>query len=575
MLLRTKRHIWGNFAGPIELLESIGAIEPTDYTMRKTVLALLVALAAYASAQTPRPWEFGIAAGLTTYNGETNNIVLGQAWYGANAAFSLLMRKNISNNFAARMQLTYGNIKGDDRNYDTPAWRQVRGLSFTAPIYEMAAIAELYPFGIYEMKGKSLGKFRKAVSPYVALGIGGALSHPNVIWNLEGGGNEFLDPALADIDRKHRNKLNTTLPLGAGLRFRVAERWDIGAEAMARPMLSDYLDGISVAGDPGRNDWFMSLQLFAHYSFGADRAHTQQKYRRPSNADDLLPLADSDGDGVPDDKDECPETPGMKTFRGCPDTDHDGVPDRLDLCPEEPGLPSVNGCPDRDGDGIADKDDACPDMPGVEAYRGCPAVDRDKDGVADAEDLCPDMPGLLRWKGCPDTDGDGIPDNKDACPGIPGPEHLRGCPDSDDDGIADKDDDCPTIPGPVSNKGCPDIPLPPVPIRYKAVYFGSTMQEWHVTSLITLDEVVAIMEADPTLYARLEGHTDDTGREPANDLLAEKRAKKCLDHLVSKGVAAERLSFIGYGSRKPAVPNDSRQNRQLNRRVEIHFYRKG
>lgn len=76
------------------------------------------------------------------------------------------------------------------------------------------------------------------------------------------------------------------------------------------------------------------------------------------------------------------------------------------------------------------------------------------------------------------------------------------------------------------------------------------------------------------MFARIEGHTDNTGKEPANDLLAEKRAKKCLDYLVSKGIDTKRLNFVGYGSQKPMVPNDTRENRQLNRRVEIYFYKK-
>jgi outer membrane protein OmpA-like peptidoglycan-associated protein len=77
------------------------------------------------------------------------------------------------------------------------------------------------------------------------------------------------------------------------------------------------------------------------------------------------------------------------------------------------------------------------------------------------------------------------------------------------------------------------------------------------------------------LEARMEGHTDNTGQEPANDLLAEKRAKRCRDYLITKGIDPKRLSYLGHGSQKPFVPNDTRENRQLNRRVEIHFLRSG
>ena len=63
--------------------------------------------------------------------------------------------------------------------------------------------------------------------------------------------------------------------------------------------------------------------------------------------------SDSDGDGIVDGNDACPDEPGRwaseATARGCPDGDLDGVPDKVDACPSEPGLtqvvPSKNGCP--------------------------------------------------------------------------------------------------------------------------------------------------------------------------------------------------------------------------------------
>jgi hypothetical protein len=69
------------------------------------------------------------------------------------------------------------------------------------------------------------------------------------------------------------------------------------------------------------------------------------------------------------------------------DTDGDGVPDKLDKCPNVAGLLIHQGCPDTDGDGITDAEDACPKVKGLKEFRGCP--DTDGDGVTDAEDACP------------------------------------------------------------------------------------------------------------------------------------------------------------------------------------------
>ncbi|MFL5300162.1 MAG: OmpA family protein [Anaeromyxobacteraceae bacterium] len=57
---------------------------------------------------------------------------------------------------------------------------------------------------------------------------------------------------------------------------------------------------------------------------------------------------------------------------GTGDRDGDGVPDDRDRCPDEPGPAELDGCPDRDGDGIADLDDKCPDAPGPPQSDGCP-----------------------------------------------------------------------------------------------------------------------------------------------------------------------------------------------------------
>jgi OOP family OmpA-OmpF porin len=54
-------------------------------------------------------------------------------------------------------------------------------------------------------------------------------------------------------------------------------------------------------------------------------------------------IADTDGDGVNDENDLCPNIAGKKEYAGCPDTDGDGIPDSLDKCPNEKG--SVDGCP--------------------------------------------------------------------------------------------------------------------------------------------------------------------------------------------------------------------------------------
>ena len=83
------------------------------------------------------------------------------------------------------------------------------------------------------------------------------------------------------------------------------------------------------------------------------------------------------------------------------DTDGDGIVDVNDSCPETAGPIEGLGCPDSDGDGIYDNEDQCPDEPGDAENSGCPVVDADGDGVLDGFDDCPNEPGPAQYNGCP------------------------------------------------------------------------------------------------------------------------------------------------------------------------------
>ncbi len=226
---------------------------------------------------------------------------------------------------------------------------------------------------------------------------------------------------------------------------------------------------------------------------------------------------------------------------------------------------------DRDNDGIADKDDDCPTLPGRKETKGCP--DKDKDGIPDREDQCPDMAGPKALHGCPDTDGDGIPDNIDKCPKIAGISKYEGCPipDSDRDGFNDEVDKCPTVASSINN-GCPEIKqevIEKISKAAKGINFETNSAVINKSSYADLDNIVSMLNSEPTYRVDIAGHTDNVGTPENNLTLSQQRADACKAYLIEKGIAASRISSVGYGDTKPIADNSSEEGRAKNRRTEF------
>ena len=293
---------------------------------------------------------------------------------------------------------------------------------------------------------------------------------------------------------------------------------------------------------------------------------------------------DSDGDGVSDDDDRCPDVPedrdGFEDGDGCPDPDNDkdGIPDATDKCPDQP----------EDRDAFEDGD-------------GCPDPDNDKDGILDAVDKCPDKAetknGFEDEDGCPDElpapsdrDGDGILDDDDECPeeaeDKDGFEDEDGCPDldNDKDGIPDATDKCPlqpeTINGVDDEDGCPDAgPTSQVRLgkdeieTLQPVFFDTDRSRVRHAFYNLLGQVASLLKAHPEIgRCAVEGHTDDTGPPEWNQKLSALRAQSVIEFLAAKGgVDRKRLVPIGHGEDLPWASNQTPEGRARNRRVVFHI----
>jgi OOP family OmpA-OmpF porin len=231
------------------------------------------------------------------------------------------------------------------------------------------------------------------------------------------------------------------------------------------------------------------------------------------------------------------------------DTDGDGVPDDRDRCPRTPRDRPVDefGCQlDADADGVVDGQDQCPDTPrgvGVDA-RGC-ALDSDGDGVPDGQDRCPSTVTGARVdsNGCElDSDGDGIVDRLDQCPNTTAgvAVDIRGCEIKDE-------------------------------IRLPGVNFETNSDRLIGSTTGVLDDAAATLQKNPQLRVEVAGHTDSQGAAEYNQNLSERRAIAVRDYLVAQGVVGANLSIRGYGESEPIADNGSAAGRAANRRVVLRI----
>ncbi len=352
------------------------------------------------------------------------------------------------------------------------------------------------------------GKLR----PFVLAGAG-ALSVVNTV------GTEY-DEIKKDTD--------AAFHVGAGVKYAFT------------PLVGLRLDGRALAVPNTQKDKFSPDFEFTGsltFTFGGSEPAAPPPPPPPTKP---VAAKDSDGDGIPDAQDKCPNEPedkdGFEDDDGCPDPDNDkdGVPDAIDKCPNEPetknDIDDDDGCPekDEDGDGILGSRDKCPNEP------------EDKDGFED-DDGCPD----------PDNDKDGIPDAQDKCPNEP--ETKNGYQDED---------------------GCPDV-VPVAVAKFtgviKGINFRKGSADLTLSSMPILKKALKVMKDYPAIRIEISGHTSDDGTRERNMQLSEQRANAAKNYFVKAGIAADRITTVGYGPDKPIADNKSKGGADKNRRIEFRL----
>ena len=108
-------------------------------------------------------------------------------------------------------------------------------------------------------------------------------------------------------------------------------------------------------------------------------------------------------------------------------------------------------------------------------------------------------------------------------------------------------------------------------IVLRNVFFDYDKATLRPESQNELNRLVEILNNNPLIRIRIQGHTDSDGNDDYNLELSDNRAKSVVDFLIEKNIDSKRLEFKGFGESKPIAPNDSDENKQLNRRTEFEI----
>ncbi|MDR1683597.1 MAG: OmpA family protein [Candidatus Symbiothrix sp.] len=101
------------------------------------------------------------------------------------------------------------------------------------------------------------------------------------------------------------------------------------------------------------------------------------------------------------------------------------------------------------------------------------------------------------------------------------------------------------------------------------IQFQSGKATIKATSNPILNQIVKVMQDNSDYYLTISGHTDNVGKPESNQKLSEERAAAVKTYLVDHGIAANRLTSLGFGDTQPIESNKTAAGRAKNRRVDI------
>lgn len=220
--------------------------------------ASIINVQAHAQKQ-EHPVEIGVNAGTYIYQGDLTPSTFG-SFRTPGIAIGLVATREIRPGLATRLDISAGNLRANEGLYRNPEWRRQRGFGFNSPVGEVVISIQYYPAGK-----------EKNWSPYILGGAGIALlqvMRTYTAFNPEFFASEpYVAAGLAKDLLRPTPRALLVLPVGAGVRHPLNDRFALTLESTYRIAFSDYIDGFSKAANPTLKDHYFKHAIGLVYSF--------------------------------------------------------------------------------------------------------------------------------------------------------------------------------------------------------------------------------------------------------------------------------------------------------------------
>ncbi len=205
-------------------------------------------------------YEVGLSGGVFVYQGDLTPQALG-SYKTMKPQLALHLYRIISPAFSVRFNINRGKLYGNDAKYSNPDWRQQRNFNFTTPVTELSVQ------GVWSFLQSRSPRF----SPYVFAGAGFSFLKIKRDWSnmnttVFNDGSD-VQAGLAIDAAKSTPRIMPVVPVGAGVRYALNDRFSLIGETSYRLSFTDYLDGFSKAANPNKNDHYLSHSIGVIYSF--------------------------------------------------------------------------------------------------------------------------------------------------------------------------------------------------------------------------------------------------------------------------------------------------------------------